>query len=102
MKIKNVKLKQLKNKQEEKHLKKLQEEEKHVEHEELIAELIAAHKRRRSEIIRTVKTLDQLTKALNREGSNLKRSSRTTVSFPKMKEQENGNKRHDQRFGRIG
>lgn len=41
-------------------MKKLQEEEKHAEHEELIAELIAAHKRRRSEIIRTVKTLDQL------------------------------------------
>ena len=75
MKIKNVKLKQLKNKPEEKLLKKLQEEEKHVDNEELIAELIAAHKRRRSEIIQTVKTLDQLTKALKREGSNLKRSS---------------------------
>ena len=35
----------------------------------------AAHERRRSEIIRTVKTLDQLTEALNREGYSLKRSS---------------------------
>ena len=35
----------------------------------------AAHDRRRNEVIRTVKTLDQLTEALNREGFELKRSS---------------------------
>ena len=35
----------------------------------------AAHDRRRNEMIRTVKTLDQLTEALNREGFELKRSS---------------------------
>ena len=35
----------------------------------------AAHDRRRKELIRTVKTLDQLTEALNREGFELKRSS---------------------------
>ena len=35
----------------------------------------AAHDRRRKEVIRAVKTLDQLTKALNREGIELKRSS---------------------------
>ena len=35
----------------------------------------AAHERRRNEVIRTVKTLDQLTAALNREGYDLKRSS---------------------------
>ena len=35
----------------------------------------AAHDRRRNEVIRTVKTLDQLTDALNREGFELKRSS---------------------------
>ena len=92
MKIKNVKLKQLKNKPEEKLLKNVQEEEKYADNEELIAELTAAHKRRQSEIIRTVKTLDQLTKALNREGSSLKRLSCASLLFPKMEEQENGNK----------
>ena len=35
----------------------------------------AAHERRRSEVIRTVKTLDQLTAALRREGFYLQRSS---------------------------
>ena len=35
----------------------------------------AAHERRRNEVIRTVKTLDQLTAALNHEGYDLKRSS---------------------------
>ena len=35
----------------------------------------AAHDRRRNKVIRTVKTLDQLTKALNSEGFELKRSS---------------------------
>lgn len=35
----------------------------------------AAHERRRNEVIRTVKSLDQLTEALNHEGYDLKRSS---------------------------
>ena len=35
----------------------------------------AAHDRQRNEVIRAVKTLDQLTEALNREGFELKRSS---------------------------
>ena len=35
----------------------------------------AAHNRRHNEVIRIVKTLDQLTDALNREGFELKRSS---------------------------
>ena len=35
----------------------------------------AAYERRRNEVIRTVKTLDQLTAALNHEGCDLKRSS---------------------------
>ena len=35
----------------------------------------AAHERRRSDIIRYVKTLDQLTGALNRKGFELNRSS---------------------------
>eukprot|EP00794_Sanderia_malayensis_P004092 gene4092-4646_t len=35
----------------------------------------AAHERRRNEVIRTVKSLDQLTKALNQKGYDLKRSS---------------------------
>ena len=35
----------------------------------------AAHERRRNEVIRTVKTLNQLTEALNYEGYDLKRSS---------------------------
>ena len=35
----------------------------------------AAHDRRRNEVIRAVKTLDQLTEGLNREGFELKRSS---------------------------
>ena len=35
----------------------------------------AAHDLRRNEVIRAVKTLDQLTEALNREGFELKRSS---------------------------
>ena len=92
MKIKNVKLNQFEEQTGGKTFEKVARRRKHVDNEELIAELIAAHKRRRSEIIRTVKSLDQLTKAWNREGSNLKRSSCTSVSFPKMKEQENGNK----------
>ena len=58
--------------------KKSQEEEKQAYNEELIAAISriaisgsAAHERRRSEIIRTVKTLDQLTEVLNREGYSL-------------------------------
>ena len=35
----------------------------------------ATHERRRNEVIRTVKTLDQLTEALNYKGYDLKRSS---------------------------
>ena len=55
-------------------LKKLQKEEKHVDNEELIAAISqiaisgsVLHERRRSEIIKTVETLDQLTEALNGE-----------------------------------
>ena len=62
-------------------MKKSQEGEKHVGNEELIVAISriaisgsAAHDRHRSEIIQTVKTLDQLTEALVREGYNLKRS----------------------------
>ena len=43
----------------------------------------AAHERRRNEVIRTVKTLDQLTEALNREGFELKRSSVYLHLLPK-------------------
>ena len=43
----------------------------------------AAHKRRRNEVIRTVKTLDQLTEPLNREGFELKRSSVYLHLLPK-------------------
>ena len=64
----------------EKLSKQSQEEEREVHNKELIAAIpriaisgSAAHERRRSEIIRTVKTLDQLTEALNREGYSLKR-----------------------------
>ena len=60
--------------------KKWQEDEKHVDNEELIAAIsqiaISAspdHERRPSKIIGTVKTLDQLAKALTREGCNLKK-----------------------------
>ena len=66
------------------------QEEKHVGNEELIAATsrtaisgFAAHERRRLEIIGAVKTLDQPTKVLNREGYNLKRSSVYLSSFPK-------------------
>ena len=44
----------------------------------------ANHDRRRNEVIRTVKTLDQLTKALNREGFELKRSQCTFICCPKI------------------
>ena len=43
----------------------------------------AAHNRRHNEVIRIVKTLDQLTDALNREGFELKRSSCTFICCPK-------------------
>ena len=43
----------------------------------------AAHERRRNEVIRTVKTLDQLTEALNREGFELKRFSVYLHLLPK-------------------
>ena len=49
------------------------------EHIDVIARITrtrsAAHERRRSEVIRTVKTLDQLTAALRSEGFDLQRSS---------------------------
>ena len=53
----------------------------------------AAHERRRSEIIRTVKTLDQLTEALNREGYSLKRSSVYLRLLPRNSVTKEG-KRH--------
>ena len=66
----------------EKLSKQSQEEERETHNKELIAAISqiaisgsAAHERSRSEIIRKVKTLDQLTEALNREGYSLKRSS---------------------------
>ena len=74
----------------EKLSKKSQEKEKHVGNEELIRATSriaisgsAANKRRQSEIIITVKTLDQLTEALNREGYNLKKSSVYLRLLPK-------------------
>ena len=61
--------------------KKLQGQEKVVDNEELAAAIYrisisgsSAHKRRRSEIVQTDKTLDELIEALNKEGYNLKRS----------------------------
>ena len=44
----------------------------------------ADHGRRRNEVTRTVKTLDQLTKALNREGFELKRSQCTFIFSPEI------------------
>ena len=68
----------------------MQEEEKHVGNEELITATSrtaisgsAAHERRRLEIIGAVKTLDQPTEVLNREGYNLKRSSVYLCLLPK-------------------
>ena len=43
----------------------------------------AAHYRRRNEMIRTVRTLDQLTEALNRKSFELKRSSAYFHLFPR-------------------
>ena len=43
----------------------------------------AAHERRRNEVIRTVKSLDQLTEALHQEGYDLKRSSVYLHLLPK-------------------
>ena len=67
----------------------MQEEEKQVGNEELITAISriatsgsAAHERHQSEIIWTVKTLHQLTKALNRN-NNLKRSSVYLCPLPK-------------------
>ena len=66
----------------EKLSKQCRDEDREAHNKELIAVISriaisgsAAHERCRSEIIRTVKTLDQLTEALNREGYSLKRSS---------------------------
>ena len=57
----------------------MQEEEKQVDNEEVIA-------------VKTVKTLDQLTEALNRDGCNFKKNHLcTSVSLPNMEEQEKGN-----------
>ena len=44
----------------------------------------AAHDRRRNEVIRIVKALDQLTEALNREGFELKRSSVSFICCPEI------------------
>ena len=70
--------------------KKLQKEEKQVGNEELIAAISriatsgsAAHERHQSEIIWTVKTLQQLIKVLNRDDYNLKRSSVYLRLLPK-------------------
>ena len=67
---------------------------KNAENEELIAGISriaisgsAAHERRRSEIIRTVKTLDQLTDSLNR-GYTLKHSAVYLRLLPKNKRRE--------------
>ena len=57
----------------------------------------AAHERRRNEVIRTVKTLDQLTEALNREGFELKRSSVYLHLLPKNHRTIEG-KRHRSSF----
>ena len=72
-------------------LKKLSKEAKHVDKEEVITTVFriaisgsTTHETRRSEIIRTVKTLDQLTKALKRERVTIyKDHLYTSVSFPK-------------------
>ena len=53
----------------------------------------AAHERRRNEVIRTVKALDQLTEALNYEGYDLKRSSVFLHLLPKTSPTLGG-KRH--------
>ena len=53
----------------------------------------AAHERRRNEVIRTVKSLDQLTEALNQEGYDLKRSSVYLHLLPKKSRTIEG-KRH--------
>ena len=54
---------------------------------------LAAHEKRRNEVIRTVKSLDQLTEALNREGYDLKHSSVCLHSLPKNSRTIEG-KRH--------
>ena len=68
----------------------MQEQEKHADKEELIAAnswmVISGspvHEGRWSEITPTVKTLDQLTEALNGEGYNLKRLSVYLYLLPK-------------------
>ena len=53
----------------------------------------AAHERRRNEVIRTVKSLDQLTEALHQEGYDLKRSSVYLHLLPKNSRTIEG-KRH--------
>ena len=53
----------------------------------------AAHERRRNEVIRTVKSLDQLTEALRQEGYDLKRSSVYLHLLPKNSRTIEG-KRH--------
>ena len=44
----------------------------------------AVHERRRNEVIRTVKSLDQLTEALNYEGYDLKRSTISPLASKKI------------------
>ena len=78
----NCKLIEIENWTEEKLSKQSGDEEREAHYKELIAAISriaisgsVAHERRWSEIIRTVKTLDQLTEALNKEGYSLKRWS---------------------------
>ena len=84
----------------EKLSKQSRDEEREAHNKELMAAISriaisgsAAHERRRSEIIRTVKTLDQLTEALNREGYSLKRSSVYLRLLPRNSVTKEG-KRH--------
>ena len=72
------------------------EEEERAEDEELIPSICgiaisesAAHERRCSDIIRTVKILDQLTSSLNREVYELKRSA-VYLQQPKAGHHEKG------------
>ena len=83
-----MKFKQLKNKLDQEVIRR----KKRIDNEELITEISriaisgsAAHESRRSEIILTVKSLEQLTEALKRQ------ALCTSVSFPRIEKQEKGN-----------
>ena len=67
----------MKKKTGEKLSKQARDEDREAHNKELIAAISGsvAHERRRSEIILTAKTLDQLTEALNRGGYSLKKLS---------------------------